>query len=84
MCDHPIQATCTSLTTLIRAIHAKKLEDGGLVEEDMIADTMALFGQLVGQHHNLVKEAELEYDKIYDVSCVYGLFCSIVLIVLIV
>ena len=62
-----LKNTCTSLTSLLQVIREKKLENEGVVEEDLVADAMALFAQLAGQHHKLVREAESEYDSIYEV-----------------
>jgi len=62
-----IKSTCTSLTTLLHAIRQKKLDGGGEVEDELIADAMSLFAQLSGQHHRLLKQSEHEYEKIYEV-----------------
>jgi hypothetical protein len=63
-----IRTTCTNLTTLLHKIRERKEANEGVVEDDLVADAMLLFAQLSGQHCNLMREAELEYEKIYEVE----------------
>ena len=62
-----IKTTCTNLTTLLHKIRERKEATDGPVEEDLIADAMLLFAQLSGQHSRLMREAEMEFDKIHEV-----------------
>ena len=62
-----IKTTCTNLTTLLHKIRERKEAIDGPVEEDLIADAMLLFAQLSGQHSRLMREADMEYEKIHEV-----------------
>ena len=63
-----IKTTCTNLTALLHQIREHKDANEGVVEDDLVADAMLLFAQLSGQHSKLMREAENEYEKIYEVS----------------
>ena len=63
-----IKTTCTNLTALLHTIRERKEANEGVVEDDLVADAMLLFAQLSGQHNKLMREAEQEYEKIYEVS----------------
>ena len=58
-----IKQTCSNLTTLLHKIRDSKKGDDSLV-----ADAMALFATLSSQHTQVLNEAQLEYDKVYEVG----------------
>ena len=63
-----IKTTCTNLTALLHKIRERKEANEGAVEDDLVADAMLLFAQRSGQHNKLMREADQEYEKIYEVS----------------
>jgi len=63
-----IKETCSSLSTLLHMIRDKKADKENDVPDTLIADAMALFAQLSGQHHALIKDHEADEERISELQ----------------